>query len=659
MHEEASEIRRVRFYGVDDLAAGWYAPRAAEIAAQFDPENAPTGVVDVLELHNVQQYLQHGLLPNSCTDEERDQLMARAPQIRSAIARFFGSVDNSNFAALVAGIDSEYHGDFLDLLARAKVFERCDSGTVLHALKAAGFHIGEMLAYKSLVSTYDAEIRNELLILPRGAEYVIRKHLEKDGARQVYLPRTLTSTDAHDLLERYLDSEDANLNYVRLVSTADVDARVGIDAKLKLRAKRRADELNASIFDQHEGFRTGCEVSISEDQVEPVVLEVDSSNGSHWRYTYSGRWLEETLDNPSILSNFQHLFEFVDHQVILTLPSYPARLSVVERIMGLSANGEYKVGVAFHGLDMSSLLQTLMYRQFLESHDLDLEQVISWFFETYLVEEFDVSNFSFTSSSGGTSYLQKVRHLFAEMESIVSQFGLFAENGELDRDLLTIASDLVRYKEIPSLLEGKYVYPSDSQEITGVLHLLFSDQSGLTYIDERLQAANAATLLLTNRVAYDDFRDYQKSSVDYLIGVGVLENTGTHIGFADADQLLILRSLFDTQAANYYRLSERGRGEVDAMIAKGWVTRRSSLLTEPEADYFNYLLNKVGFSNGPNLRNRYLHGSQAYADSDDVHFKTYLIALRLIVALVIKMNDELCLVAIEASRSRTSESETP
>lgn len=91
--------------------------------------------------------------------------------------------------------------------------------------------------------------------------------------------------------------------------------------------------------------------------------------------------------------------------------------------------------------------------------------------------------------------------------------------------------------------------------------------------------------------------------------------------------------------------------EADGMVARGWVTHRSTLMTDAEADYFNYFLNKAGFSNGPNLRNRYLHGSQAHADVDEAHFKTYLIAVRLIVALVIKINDDLCLSAIEDSSS--------
>lgn len=650
MSDEDGDLRRVRFYGAHDLAAGWHAPRVVALTSRFDA-NALTHVVDVLELHNVQQYLEHGMLPTSCSEDERAQLVGRVPEIRSAVARFFAAINGSNFAQVVAQVHHEYHKDLLDLLGRSKAFERCESRMAISGMNAAGIHLGEMLASRSLVHAYDHELREELIASPRGAEILVGKYLEKNPRAEIHLPRSFTPMDARSLFERYLDSENANLNYVRLIATAKEQAHAGIDAKLKLRAKRRSDELNAGLFEHNEGFKTGCEVGISDDQNEPVLVALDSSEGSIFRYTYGRRWLEGTVDDASILNNFQHLFDFADRQVLLTLPSYPAALGVMERVMGLTGNDEYKIGAAFKNRDSSSLLQTLMYRQFLELNGIALEQVISRFFETYLVDEFGISNFTYTPSGGDGSYLQKVRHVFAEMESVANQFVLFAENGELDRDLLTIGSDQVRYKAIPSLLEGKYLYPSESQEISRILHLLFSDQSRLNYISEVLQADNAVQLLLANHVAYDDFRDDQKASIDYLIELGVLENNDTRIRVVNAEQLHILWSISNCEAASYYHLSKSGRAQADAMVSKGWVLRRSSLLTGAEANYFNYFLNRVDFSNGPNLRNRYQHGSQPGSDSDQMHFNSYLIALRLVVALVIKINDDLCLSATEDPES--------
>ncbi|QWF24438.1 hypothetical protein KM427_12510 [Nocardioides sp. LMS-CY] len=342
-----------------------------------------------------------------------------------------------------------------------------------------------------------------------------------------------------------------------------------------------------------------------------------------------------------------HLFEFVDRNALLVLPSYPANLGVMERFMGTPGRTEYRTGAAFQATDMSSLLQTRLYHHFLESKDIDMEQVISWFFEVYLVEEFRAENFSFTPSGAGASHLHKVRHLFAEMESVASQFSLFARDGELDRDLLAMGSEQVRYKDMPSLLDGKYLYSTETDEITSILNLLFSDQASVNYISEELRGDNGAMLLLKNEVAYDDFHDYQKPAIDHLIKLGIVDNDGIRVQLINPEQFLILSALFNTQCANYFRLSGSGRAVADGMVAKGWVERRSSLLSEAEGRYFNYFLNAVDFSNGPELRNKYLHGSQVNTEGEGAHFHTYMIALRLTVALVIKMNDDFCLAAAE------------
>lgn len=645
--DEVAEVRRVRFYGVNDMATGWHFPRVAELVERFNPDTAPVSTADVLELHNVQQYLEHGFFPAGYSEEQRNRARARIPQLRSAVARHFSAIDEAVFAVAVRDVNHEYHADLLDLLGRNKVFQRVSSTTALPALHVAGVHLGDMLASKELVDAYDTELLDELRSSPRGAEHVIRKHLQADMREEVHLPSSLTPAGARELLEQYIDRDDANPNYIGLIATAKHAPQAGVDAKLKLRAKRRSEEITAAFFAENRGLKTGCDVSISDTQDEPVTSEVDTTDGWMARYTYSRRWLEETCDNPSILNNFQHLFGFADHQALLVLPSYPAQLGVMERIMGTPGKHEYKVGAEFQSTDMRTMLQTRLYQFFLESKDLELERVIVWFFEEYLAEEFGAKGFSFTASDRRATYLQRVRHLFVEMESAANQFTQYVREGELDRDLLEVASEQVRYKEIPSLLAGKYLYPTSNDDLNAIIHLLFSDQSSLAYINEDLKSDTAARLLVEKEVAYQDFEDYQRPSIDFLIERGIVRDTGTRVRIINPEQFQILAALFSTEAASFYGLSEAGRAEADMMVAKGWITRRSSLLTDAEANYFNYMLNSVDFSNGPRLRNKYLHGSQANRDSEDEHFATYISALRLTIALVIKINDDLCNAASE------------
>ena len=651
--EEDVALRRVKFFTPEDMSAGRFVGRVVELVEQFDDGHVPVSAIEVIELHNVLQFLEHDMFPNQYTLEQRERATARIPKIRGVVARYFSEVDESNLASHIAGVEFDSREDLLELLGQAKVFERCSAAVVLPALTAAGFHLVQLIGCKKLVVTYDAEVRGLLLESPRAAEFIVQKHLLSEGSAKVHLPPSLTKADNRELLERYVDSEDANPNYVGLIATAKDNSQAGVDAKLRLRAKRRSDAMTAKFFEENAGFKTGYEVGMSGSQVEPVVFEMDDSNDAEGlvsRYTYSSTWLDETSDFPSVLNNFQHLFEFVDDNGLLAFPSYPAYHGLVDRVFKTHGKDDYMVGAAFNAMDTSSLLQTRMYLYFLESKSIALEAVISWFFKTYLVEEFGVSNFSFTPSGDGTTYLQKVRHVFAEMESVVKQFTLFVENGELDRDLLSFSSELVRYKTVPSLLEGKYVYPVAGSELEGVLFALFSDQSGLTYIRGELQGDNAAQLLLENKVTYADFADYQKRSVDRLIELGILEDSGERVRIVDAVRFRVLHALFSTQAAAYFHLPPRGRVLVDEWVEMGWVTRRGSLLSEAEGKYFNYFLNNAEFSNGPALRNRYVHGSQRNDAGDDTHFHAYVIALRMVIALVLKMNDEFCLRAQDSER---------
>jgi hypothetical protein len=461
-----------------------------------------------------------------------------------------------------------------------------------------------------------------------------------DSPTGIYLPASLTPADRRALLDAYIDDENANPNYVQLIATARVNRALGLDAKLKLKARRAHDKFTTNFFATNQGMKTGVEISISDTQVEDVVSWFE---GMVAKFSYSRGWLEDNLDYPAILNNFIHVFEWTTSRVLLSLPSYSSELGVMERIM-ISGKDEYVTGAAFRMKDQTSLLQMHMYREFLLSKGIDIEAVIAWFFIDYLKDEFGADHLRFRPSSESATYLEKCRHLFSEMESVLKQFWLYAENGELDLDLLSMTSEQLVYKQIASTVPDKYVYVTDHNDIRSIQHLLFSDQSHLSYIDEELNARSLAELLLSNGVTYDRFADHQKPGIDLLLSRGVLVNDEhSVIKLASAAQFLALRELWDNDAGNYWHHSPSGRAAIDAMVTDGWLERRTTLLTTSEADYINYFLNQEGPTGGPDLRNRYLHGSQADGDDNAVHLHTYLIALRLLIALVIKLNDDLCL----------------
>ncbi len=79
------------------------------------------------------------------------------------------------------------------------------------------------------------------------------------------------------------------------------------------------------------------------------------------------------------------------------------------------------------------------------------------------------------------------------------------------------------------------------------------------------------------------------------------------------------------------------------MAEEGLVYFESSLLAAPEQSYFNYYLNKSEFTNGMDLRNSYLHGTQANSVEEHLHKNSYLIYLRLITLAILKIEDDIAI----------------
>ena len=76
---------------------------------------------------------------------------------------------------------------------------------------------------------------------------------------------------------------------------------------------------------------------------------------------------------------------------------------------------------------------------------------------------------------------------------------------------------------------------------------------------------------------------------------------------------------------------------------KCWIYNESSLFAKQECDYLDFYLNKSKFTNGQDLRNTYLHGTQRKRGADiDLHRVNYYRLLMFVVMAIIKINEELC-----------------
>ena len=113
--------------------------------------------------------------------------------------------------------------------------------------------------------------------------------------------------------------------------------------------------------------------------------------------------------------------------------------------------------------------------------------------------------------------------------------------------------------------------------------------------------------------------------------------------------MLIYYDIYRNGVIATSKLSDNLKQEVDKLLNEGALVAENTLLTRQESDYIDYYLNKSKFINGYDLRNKYLHGTSSSYDNENEHYINYLHALRLLITIMIKINDDLCTANIESN----------
>lgn len=110
----------------------------------------------------------------------------------------------------------------------------------------------------------------------------------------------------------------------------------------------------------------------------------------------------------------------------------------------------------------------------------------------------------------------------------------------------------------------------------------------------------------------------------------------------------ILYELYRYNVISMYRLHDTLQAEVKLMHEENKVEFGSALFSKLEQDMFDYYLNNSKFQNGPQLRNKYAHGrlGNAANSNEEINYKNYLLILKLLIAIVIKINEDFCLYEI-------------
>lgn len=625
---------KVKFHSEHDIACGWELDKVIE-RVNDNSIDKEWSINDVIEFYNIFKYIQVIQFAEYIQEKTGFVCVDYSQKIKKKIGQYLG-INNDNIIEKFDELDFVDTEDYLEILEKYSIYKTISELDFKSFLDKEHVHVYLVLKHKKIVDSFDSVLRYEILSDSINAETIISKYLDESN---LYLPLSLLESDKLNLIDDYIDSLRVNINVLRKIIYFPTGKGLNITDKIRLHAKRKEKEESERIFSEGTGIETGVSIRYVTD-IEGAIQF--SRKGRTLEIVVNRNWIEENLDYPTLWNNFIHLFNIVDNHCRLTMASKTNDMSAIEAVIRPSGSHLYSVSDSFFHREMTASIKVNSYIRILNVLNIRIEDMIEWFFNDYLHTEFSISNFIVKMPTEVSSYFEKCRTILPEIDRIFKQYNTLIEDGEIDQELIQISSSSTKIKDIKSFISCKYAYPIN-EWYQSATFLLFSDQSSIFYIpskDEKYK--NFMDLIINDNVAKKEFQEYQLNRMEWLFENSlILENEDGYIKIADANLIYILTQLYYEDVLNYWHLPHELRRVIDDLELKEIVTIEGTLLTRNEHDYFDYYLNKSKFTNGYDLRNRYLHGTNV---NDEKQYESdYYSILKLFIIIILKINDDLCL----------------
>ena len=632
---------RVHFYSSYDLSIPMYIDRMVEVVKSYEEGKQPDGINDYLEMYHIVQFVEHG----KYLSDWKECRISGVKQYKGKVAAYFSQLKPEELPALYAEAERGYQSTFWQIINTFKIKGLITEPVLREILAEHSWRLKDLLRYSWIVEKNNALLDELLKENEHTAEWLLEEYVEDDrldNRKQLYFPKSLTGQDKDAIIRNYVNSDKANINYVRLVLVAKRSADFPLHPLTIKAAKIKEQALNEAFFAMGDVHVTSYGVALTEEPNVPVKERKVDEKGQTM-FVYNKKVIDECKD-ATIIYYCGQVFEFTEKYGFITLISKDSETATFEKIMGHYARNTYKTNMAFRMRENMSYLQMQALESALLATGRNIEGVIKAFYEDFLKVEYGYKGLSLTLPKHEDSLILKIRSLAIEMDAVAHQYDSYVNYGSIDADLVEYTPPQ-KLTETKSLLSHRYcVLNRENTEVWYLIYLFFGSQSMLFFVEPCKDAhfGNYYELLESGiEVKYEDYENYQRLDIDILLEKGyLLKDEKGILRCVKMHEVRLLKHLYEYGACSYWGYSKEERMMLDDMALKGWISFDNHLLSPAERDYFSFYLNNEKFTNGPAIRNNYAHGTTP-SYSEERHKKNYFQLLVLFILLLLKISEDL------------------
>ena len=634
---ESKEKNWVVFYSKEDMATGYSLQKAEDILINLDIEKE-LGINDLLELYNIKLYFDNDLYLISWGTELKETFKTTLNKSWNKIKDFWLLLTNENIINHIESVDIRYIKSFWKLINYFQIYKKINKKSFLIILEEFPFHVHHVLELKQIVDHFGHELRFFLMNYDKSTELLL-SNLEIQYTHNspiYYFPNCLSLLDKEAIISKYIERANVNLNYVRLIEHSKDSDSLRLSPRVRLSAKKKSKQLNKQLFEESHSIDMSVQITLNIDQDEPFTISTENQTT---QISYSEKYINERESDINLFFLFKALFLFTNSHGVIDLVSKESESNIIEKI-SLKSKNEYLDNIMFNRKNTIAHMQILLLNHYLNRRNKSVEKLIESFIKDIIIRDYNISSFIFRFPSEQSTYLEKIRILAPELDFLIKQYQSYVNERKIDFELISLDSTPLRLSDIKSLVVKKYVY-INNEEINRLKYHFFSDQSTLFYIEPyKDKYSNLYELLVYENVSVNNFEDYQLPTINHLTNLGYLRiDEDDYVRIVRDIFMYVVKELNEDAVLSYWYYPAPVRTTINEMVNEGLLRFENTLFTKTELNYFNYYLNKKEFTNGLDLRNKYLHGTNEI--SERVNEYEYYVLIKLIILIVIKIEDDL------------------
>ena len=553
------------------------------------------------------------------------------------LIRKFHNDLSANFPITIFEIDYDsiyifYKDVFWELVLSLEKINKDDVSQFESYIKKYNIQTMNLKNVTKLIDLFPQVIKENFLSLSRNIEFFLNHQSGKfTDSNGLYIKLGITNEEINNLAREYCQTDSINPNYLQSIVEYKKLSKYEFDDEVKLLAKRKSEEFWEKHFETNEGIHYSISVGIkpldSDKLFEPI------ENG----ILLNKIILDEHHDFPTLLNNYIYLLNFFNLES--GLPWLVANEEVFSLTSIFYPKSNAHFGTFNNILKRYHSLLFQAYFDYLKQNEIDVEEIIEWYFNIYLETELDIKGFHFHASNKESSYYERGKSIICEMDSILDQYELFVRNEEINQDLLEIKSKASSYASLKSFNEKKFIKLNNTPDNSALFSALFSEQSLLGFISSKNDNKTFFKHIIDG-VKITDFADYQVEQIKILIEKNILKLSDDVIKFTNFQEINILNKLWKSGTYCLYYKDKLILDIAEDLCKKGYCEYSDNLFSEYESNYLSYILDDKKYGNGLKIRNKFSHGKFGYKKEEE-HLQNYLELLQIVIFYVMRINDEL------------------